>query len=230
MLEESSHKGHRHRLRTRFLKDLGQSMPDYELLELILTQAVPRRDMKPLSRALLKQFGSLGHLFSAPVATLQEVEGMGEATAAALKIIHVANQYMLAQSIENTHILSSWQNIIDYCLVCIAHEPSEKMHAIFLDKRHYVIANQVISSGTIDEVQIYPREIAKMALNYNASALILVHNHPSGNLNPSKGDIQATEILQESLLHLDIALHDHLIISSEGYTSFRNKGLLSEDF
>ena len=220
------HIGHRQRLRERFLVTGGEGMPDYELLELLLMLAVPRRDVKPLAKSLLDQFGDFASVISADREKLQRLPGMGDTTVTALKLAKVAAVRLLQIRAYKRDAVSSWQQLVDYCRAAMAHEQVEQLRLLFLDRKNMLIADEVQQRGTVDHAPLYVREVAKRALELGASALIVVHNHPSGDPTPSEGDIKITRDVQAALEKLGIVLHDHVVIGREDYRSFRNLGLL----
>ena len=217
---------HRKRLRERFLRDNGESFADYELLELLLCLAIPRRDVKPLAKSLIKRFGSFAGAVAAGPAALRTVEGVGDATIAALKLARAsALRLSLAQAMTRD-VVSSWQALIDYCRTSIAFSGIEEFHVLFLDGKNAVIAAERQQTGTVNHAPVYPREVMKRALELGAQALIVVHNHPSGDPTPSEADIDMTKALRAAADHLGLVLHDHLIIARGGHASFRSLGLL----
>jgi DNA repair protein RadC len=217
---------HRKRLRERFLRDNGESFADYELLELLLCLAIPRRDVKPLAKSLIKRFGSFAAAVAADPAALRTVEGIGDATIAALKLARAsALRLSLAQAMTRD-VVSSWQALIDYCRTSIAFSGVEEFHVLFLDGKNAVIAAERQQTGTVNHAPVYPREVMKRALELGAQALIVVHNHPSGDPTPSEADIEMTKALRVAADHLGLVLHDHLIIARGGHASFRSLGLL----
>ena len=218
--------GHRERLRTR-LRDAGpDAIADYELLELVLFRAIPRRDVKPLAKSLIKRFGSFAGAVAAGPAALRTVEGVGDATIAALKLARAsALRLSLAQAMTRD-VVSSWQALIDYCRTSIAFSGIEEFHVLFLDGKNAVIAAERQQTGTVNHAPVYPREVMKRALELGAQALIVVHNHPSGDLTPSESDIAMTQELRAAADHLGLVLHDHLIIARGGHASLRSLGLL----
>ncbi len=225
MAETPHYHGHRQRLREKLLRN-ADGLADYELLELILAQALPRGDVKPLAKELLKKFDSFAALLAAPPSQIMEVKGAGESVAAALKTTYHASSRLAAAQINNKHVISSWQELLNYCRVKIAYANMEQFYVICLNQRNHVIDHQLLQTGTINHVTLYPREILKHALDKGATALIIVHNHPSGSAQPSQGDIDFTNKLHLVLKPLDINLHDHLIITHSGHFSFRQNGLL----
>jgi DNA repair protein RadC len=224
---EPHHAGHRDRLRERFLKSGAEGFQDYELLEMILFSAIPRRDVKPLAKQLLKEFGSLSAIMGAGIADLKKVKGVSENSAVLLKTVHALTVKMLRGDIEKKPVLSSWQKLIDYCYVAMAHEKREHFRVLFLNRKNQLMADEVQQVGTVDHTPVYPREIVRRALELGATALILVHNHPSGDPSPSDSDIAMTEEVIKAASSLDILVHDHLIISQNGHISFKSLGLLS---
>ncbi len=218
--------GHRERLRTRFLKGGADAMPDYELLELTLFAALPRRDTKPLAKALLARFGSFAEVIAAPRARLLEIQGVGENVANHLKIVEAAAQRLGKTAVMGRAALSSWSALLDYCTAAMARSDREEFRVLFLDRKNVLIADEVQNRGTVDHAPVYPREIVKRALELSASAMILVHNHPSGDSTPSKADIAMTREIVTAAKALGIAVHDHLVIGRAGHSSFKSLGLL----
>ena len=201
-------------------------MPDYELLELTLFAALPRRDTKPLAKALLARFGSFAEVIAAPRARLMEVKGVGESVASHLKIVEAAAQRLAKTKVMGRAALSSWSALLDYCTAVMARNETEEFRVLFLDRKNMLVADEVLNRGTVDHAPVYPREIVKRALELNASALILVHNHPSGDPAPSKADIAMTREVATAAKALGIAVHDHLVIGRSGHSSFKSLGLL----
>ncbi|HJR57721.1 MAG TPA: DNA repair protein RadC [Rhizomicrobium sp.] len=226
MTDDSSHNGHRARLRARFLAGGAAAMPDYELLELALFAALPRRDTKPLAKLLLKRFGSFAEVIAAPRERLMEVEGVGESVAVHLKIVEAAAHRLARSQVIGRPALSSWAALLDYCTAAMARGAKEEFRVLFLDRKNVLIADEVQSSGTVDHTPVYPREILKRALELSASAIILVHNHPSGDPTPSKADIEMTRDIAKAAQALGIAIHDHLVIGRKGHASFKSLNLL----
>ncbi|MTI10481.1 RadC family protein [Curvivirga aplysinae] len=218
--------GHRKRLRTRFLKDLGRAMEDYELLELILTQAIPRGDVKPLAKQLISYFKSYAGVLSATPEELQKVEGVGEAAIVAIKLSQQSALRLLKQEAFKGHILNNWQNLIDYLQAAMGREKVEQLRVLYLNQRNHLIADEVQNIGTVNHTPLYPREIVKRALDLSAVAIIIVHNHPSGDPAPSQEDIQMTNMVKDAGSNLGITLHDHIIIGHNNYLSFKTQGLL----
>ncbi len=217
---------HRQRLRDRFMSGGASAMPDYELLELVLFRAIPRRDVKPLARALLDQFGDFNRVLSAPPERLAKVTGVGDAVIADLKILEAAAHRMARSKVMKRHVISSWDAILDYCHTTMAHRETEQFRVLYLDRKNTLIEDEEQAHGTVDHVPVYPREVAKRALELNASALILVHNHPSGDPTPSQSDIDMTAQIQAACTALGLTLHDHLIIGKSRELSFRSEGYL----
>jgi DNA repair protein RadC len=220
--------GHRQRLRERFLRDGrgGESFADYELLELLLCFAIPQRDVKPLAKKLIERFGSFAGVVAADPVALRTVGGVGEATVAVLKLVQAgARRLTLAQAMQRD-VVSSWQALLDYCRTSIAFSSVEEFHVLFLDGKNGVIAAERQQTGTVNHAPVYPREVMKRALELGAQAMIVVHNHPSGDPTPSDADVAMTRDLRAAADKLGLALHDHLIIARGGHASFRSLGLL----
>jgi DNA repair protein RadC len=217
---------HRKRLRSRFMTGGAGAVPDYELLELVLFRAIPRQDVKPLAHALLDRFGDFNGVVSAPPERLREVSGVGEAVVQELKIVEAAAQRLARARVIRRDVISSWDALLDYCHTTMAHRDAEHFRVLFLDRRNALIADEEQARGTVNHVPVYPREVAKRALELSASALILVHNHPSGDPTPSESDITMTARIQTALEALEITLHDHLIIGRSRELSFRDQGLI----
>ena len=217
---------HRKRLRARFMDGGAQALPDYELLELILFRAIPRQDVKPLARLLIDTFGDLNRVITAPVPRLVQVKGVGEAVVIELKLIEASAQRMARARVMHRPVLSSWAALLDYCHTAMAHRETEQFRILFLDRKNVLIADEEQARGTVDHVPVYPREVVKRALELNASALILVHNHPSGDPTPSESDIGMTMQIRDAAEVLGIVLHDHLIVGKGRELSFRSEGYL----
>lgn len=217
---------HRKRLRSRFMEGGAAAMPDYELLELVLFRAIPRQDVKPLARLLLDTFGDFNRVVTAAIPRLMMVKGVGEAVVQELKIVEAAAQRMVRSRVMNRPVLSSWDALLDYCHTAMAHRETEQFRILYLDRKNVLIADEEQARGTVDHVPVYPREVVKRALEVNASALILVHNHPSGDPTPSEADIGMTLQVQDAARALGITLHDHLIIGKARELSFRSQGYL----
>jgi DNA repair protein RadC len=217
---------HRKRLRDRFMQGGAAAMPDYELLEMVLFRANARADMKPLGRRLLETFGDFNGVLSAPPERLREVAGVGDAVIAELKLIEAAAQRLARARILDRPVLGSWHALIDYCHTAMAHRQTEQFRVLYLDRKNVLIADEAQAQGTVDHVPVYPREVVKRALELNASALILVHNHPSGDPTPSRADISMTREIEQAAAALGIAIHDHIIIGRSTELSFRATGYL----
>ncbi|MBY0510527.1 MAG: DNA repair protein RadC [Rhodospirillaceae bacterium] len=217
--------GHRDRLRARFLS-APDSLQDYELLELLLFTALPRRDTKPLAKALIARFGSFGEVISASPEALMDTDGVKDVTAAMLKAVQVAAQRLLQTKVKDMPVISSWNDLIAYCTAQMAYNPIEQFRVIYLDRKNRLIADEAQAEGTVDHTPVYPREVVKRALELNASALIICHNHPSGDPKPSRADIDMTRKVKDAAAAVSITLHDHVIVSRGGHTSFKSQGLL----
>jgi len=218
--------GHRERLRARF-RDAGpDALSDYELLELVLFRAIPQRDVKPLAKELIATFGSFAEVVGAPRARLVAMKGLGEAAVNELKIVHAAAQRLAKGELRKRPVLSSWGNVLDYCRTAMAFSDKEEFRLLFLDKRNQLIADEVQQRGTVDHTPVYPREVVKRALELSATALILVHNHPSGDPTPSRADIQMTQAIIDVAKPLGIAVHDHIIVGKEGHASIKGLKLI----
>jgi len=218
--------GHRERLRTRFMKSGADALADYELLELMLFQARPRGDVKPIAKDLIKRFGSFAEAVSAPTERLREVDGVGDAVIIALKSVQAAALKLMQGKVLQQPTLASWTALMDYCRASMAYETNEQFRILFLDRKNVLIADEVQQSGTIDHTPVYPREVIKRALELGASAIIMVHNHPSGDPTPSKADIDMTKQVKEAGEKLGVILHDHIVIGRSGDASFKTIGLL----
>ncbi len=217
---------HRARLRERFMTGGAGAMPDYELLELLLFRAIPRQDVKPLARRLIATFGDLARVLAAPVARLSSVEGVGPAVVTELKLVGAAAQRMARGRVMQRPVLSGWDALLDYCHTAMGHEGVEEFRVLFLDRKNVLIADEAQGRGTVDHVPVYPREVLRRALELGASALILVHNHPSGDPTPSEADITMTMRIRAGAEVMGITVHDHLIIGTGCEVSFRREGLL----
>lgn len=218
--------GHRERLRARFREAGADALADYELLELLLFRALPRRDVKPLAKALIARFGSFAEVIAAPPARLAEVAGLGEAVATELKIVHAAASRFARGEVKRRPVLSSWSAVLDYCRTSMGFEDKEQFRILFLDKRNQLITDELQQVGTVDHTPVYPREVLKRALELSATAVILVHNHPSGDPTPSQADIQMTRSIVEVARPLGIAVHDHIIVGKAGHASFKGLKLI----
>ena len=218
--------GHRERLRERFVTGGADAMPDYELMELTLFAAVPRRDVKPLAKALIGRFGSFAEAIAAPRDRILEVEGASASVAIQLKIVEAAALRLAKTRLLGRPALTSWAALIDYCAAAMARSQTEEFRVLFLDRKNVLIADEVQSSGTVDHTPVYPREIVKRALDHAATAIILVHNHPSGDPTPSRADITMTRDVADAAKALGIVVHDHVIVGRSGHVSFKALGLL----
>jgi DNA repair protein RadC len=224
--EEPHYHGHRERLRERFFNAGAEALSDYELLELALFAAIPRKDTKPLAKELLKIFGSFTEVIHAPVARLREVKGIGEASISQLKLLAAASSRAAKREIARKVALSSWNEVIDYCRISMAFADKEQFRLLFLDKRNQLIADEIQQTGTVDHTPVYPREVIKRALELSATALILVHNHPSGDPTPSNADIQMTKAIIDIASPLGISVHDHIIVGKNGHASLKGMRLI----
>jgi DNA repair protein RadC len=218
---EPHYHGHRERLRTRFREAGSNALSDYELLELLLFRVIPQKDVKPLAKALLAKFGSFAEVIGASEARLLEVDGIGDATATHFKIVHAAANRMLQDQVRQRPVLSSWNTVLDYCRSTMAFAEKEQFRILFLDKRNHLIADEVQQTGTVDHTPVYPREVMKRALELSATAIILVHNHPSGDPAPSRADVQMTQSIIEVAGPLGISVHDHIIVGKQGTASLK---------
>jgi len=218
--------GHRERLRERFRHAGAEAINDYELLELLLFRAIPRRDVKPLAKNLIATFGSFAEVISAPIARLAKVEGLGTTAITELKLVHAAASRLARGQVRKRPVLSSWSNVIDYCRTTMAFAEKEQFRVLFLDKRNQLIVDEVQQTGTVDHTPVYPREVVKRALELSATALILVHNHPSGDPTPSGADIEMTRTIVEVAKPLGIAVHDHIIVGRDGHASLKGLKLI----
>jgi DNA repair protein RadC len=218
--------GHRARLRGRFRQAGAEAISDYELLELVLFRAIPQRDVKPLAKNLIAKFGSFPEVISAPPTRLAEIKGIGDAAITELKVVHAAASRLARGLVQKRPVLSSWPSVIDYCRTTMAFADKEQFRVLFLDKRNQLIVDEVQQVGTVDHTPVYPREVVKRALELSATALILVHNHPSGDPTPSHADIQMTHEIVNVARPLGIAVHDHLIVGRDGHASFKGLRLI----
>ncbi len=218
--------GHRERLRGRFREAGADAVSDYELLELVLFRAIPQRDVKPLAKGLIAKFGSFPEVISAPPMRLAEIKGMGDAAITELKIVHAAASRLARGQVQKRPVLSSWSSVIDYCRMTMAFAEKEQFRVLFLDKRNQLIVDELQQVGTVDHTPVYPREVVKRALELSATALILVHNHPSGDPTPSHADIEMTQTIINVASPLGIAVHDHIVVGKEGHASFKSLRLI----
>jgi DNA repair protein RadC len=213
--------GHRERLRARFREAGAEALADYEMLELLLFRAIPQRDVKPLAKVLLERFGSFAEVISAPAERLKEIDGLGVSAVTELKIVQAAAQRLAKGQVKKRPVLSSWSSVLEYCRTAQAFAEKEQFRILFLDKRNQLIADEVQQSGTVDHTPVYPREVVKRALELSATAIILVHNHPSGDPTPSRADIQMTQAIVEVAKPLGITVYDHIIVGKEGHASLK---------
>jgi DNA repair protein RadC len=225
-VEAPHYKGHRERLRNRFLETGDQGLPDYEILELLLFRSIPQRDVKPLAKELIARFGSLSGVLGARRERLTEVKGIGDSVAADLKLVEAAGRRLARQSIQDKPVLGSWKDVIDYCHAAMAHADRETFRILFLDKRNHLITDEVQGVGTVDHTPVYPREVIRRALEVSATAIILVHNHPSGDPTPSNADIRMTQDIIAIAGPMGISVHDHIIIGRNGHASLRGLKLI----
>lgn len=223
--EKPHHSGHRDRLRERFLKGGVDALQDYEILELILFLALPRRDVKPLAKKLIQNFGSFNGVFHASVNDLIKF-GLSENTAISIKTIEAASFHLMKQDVIGKPVLNSWAKLLEYLQATMAHEVKEHFRLLFLNKKNELIADETQQTGTVDHTPVYPREIVKRALELSSTAIILVHNHPSGDSTPSKPDIDMTHAIIQAAKPLGITIHDHIIVSKNGVSSMRSNGLI----
>ncbi|MGL4494809.1 MAG: RadC family protein [Beijerinckiaceae bacterium] len=224
--DEPHYLGHRQRLRERFVEAGAEAMPDYELLELLLTLVVPRRDVKKLAKDMIKTFGSFAEVLGAPVQRLTEFDGIGEIAATNLKVIAAASARMAKGAVAERTVLSSWAQVIEYCRASMAFSEVEAFRVLFLDKRNALIRDEVQQTGTVDHTPVYPREVVKRALELAATAIILVHNHPSGDPSPSHADIRMTKEIAAVAKPLGIVVHDHIIVGKNGHASLKGLQLI----
>ncbi len=218
--------GHRERLRDRFLSAGSEAVADYELLEMLLYRAIKRGDTRPLAKALIARFGNFAEVLGAPIERLMEVNGVGEVAATELKIVQAAAQRLAKSEIFKKPVLGSWKAILDYCHVAMAYAEREQFRILFLDKKNQLIADEVQQEGTVDHTPVYTREVMKRALELSATAIILVHNHPSGDPTPSMADVDMTKKIISAGEKLNVIIHDHIIIGRSGHTSMRAAQLI----
>jgi len=224
--EKPHYHGHRERLRERFHSIGADALSDYELLEFALFRAIPRQDTKPIAKELLKKFGSFAEVIHAPEARLREVDGIGEVSITQLKLLAAAANRAAKGEIKRSVALSSWNDVIDYCRSGMAFSDKEQFRLLFLDKKNQLIADEIQQTGTVDHTPVYPREVIKRALELSATALILVHNHPSGDPTPSQADIQMTKAIVDIAAPLGISVHDHIIVGKNGHASLKGMRLI----
>ncbi|MGI9423495.1 MAG: RadC family protein [Hyphomicrobiaceae bacterium] len=220
--ETTGHAGHRQRLRDRFRKGGADALPDYELLELVLFRAIQRRDTKDLAKRLIAKFGTFAEVINAPESLLRETKDVGEAVVAELKLVRAAALRLMQGEVRATPVLSSWSQVLEYCRAAMAFESREQFRILFLDKKNQLIADEVQSEGTVDHTPVYIREVVKRALELSASALLLVHNHPSGDPSPSRADIEMTRHIVDAAKPLGVTVHDHIIVGRAGHASFKS--------
>jgi DNA repair protein RadC len=223
---DNGHAGHRSRLRQRLLTGGAEALADYEVLEYLLFAANPRGDTKPLAKALLARFGTLAAVLNAEAGALTQVKGMGEGGTAALKAVALAARRMARGEVQDKPVLGSWQALLDYLTIDMAHLTVERVRVLYLDTRNRLIVDHHVGDGSIDEAAIHPREVVRKALDVGATAMILVHNHPSGNPEPSRADIEITRRIAEAGRLLGIVVHDHVIVGRQGHSSLKAKGLI----
>ena len=226
MTAKPHYTGHRQRLRERFMKAGPDALADYELLELVLFLAQQRSDVKPLAKALEARFGSFAEAISADPQALKEVDGVGDSIVVALATVRAAALRLSRQQVMGRPALGNWQMLTDYCRAAMAFEPTEQFRILYLNAKNILIADEVLQKGTVDHTPVYPREVVKRALDLSATAIIMVHNHPSGDATPSRADIEMTREVKAAGEKLGITLHDHLVVTKGGYNSFKTMGLL----
>lgn len=223
---DSGTDGHRARMRTRLLTAGAEALNDQDLLEMLLFLALPRRDTKPIARILLARFGGFAPVIAAPLAELLAVDGLGDAGAAALKTVQAAALRLLRGKVLHQPVLASWDRLVEYLTALLAHERVEQFRVLFLDNRNRLVADEPQGQGTVNRAPVFPREVARRALELHATAVILVHNHPSGDPTPSADDVAMTRAVRAALEVLGIALHDHVVVGADRVASFRQAGLL----
>jgi len=224
--ETPSHAGHRQRLRRRFLAGGADAVADYELLELVLFLSHARGDVKPLAKSLIKQFGSFSEVISAPQNELAKMVGVGPSALVALKTVQAAAVRLMAEPLINKPVIRTWDQLITYCRASMGFERVEQFRVLYLDRKNLLVADEMQQRGTVDHTPVYPREVVRRALELGASAIIMVHNHPSGDTTPSRADIEMTKDVSRAAAALNITLHDHVIVGRSGHTSFKASGLL----
>jgi DNA repair protein RadC len=219
--DEDQRSGHRQRLKDRFVAGGPEALPDYELLELVLFNAISRRDTKPMAKRLIERFGSFAEAINAPPERLKEVKGVGDAAIVQLKLVRAAALRLMQGGIMQRPVLTSWTAVLDYCRAAMGFEAREQFRILFLDKKNRLIADEVQQRGTVDHTPVYVREVVKRALELSASAIILVHNHPSGDPTPSRADIDMTRQIVDAAKPLGVTIHDHIIVGRQGHASFK---------
>jgi len=220
------HLGHRERLRERFMQGGSDALPDYELLELVLFRPIPRRDTKELAKRLIQRFGSFAEVINAPAHLLEEVPGVGKRVVEELKLIRAASLRLMQREIMQKPVLSSWTSVLEYCRASMGFETREQFRILFLDKKNKLIADEIQQQGTVDHTPVYIREVVKRALEFSATAIILVHNHPSGDTTPSRADIDLTRQIMAAAKPLGVVIHDHIIVGRQGHFSMKGQGLI----
>ena len=218
--------GHRERLRDRFMQGGADALPDYELLELVLFRAIPRRDTKDLAKRLIARFGTFAEVLNAPEPLIKEVTGAGDRVVEELRLVRAAALRLMRGEILAKPALSSWSQVVDYCRAAMGYEAREQFRILFLDKKNRLIADELQQEGTVDHTPVYVREVVKRALELSATAIVLVHNHPSGDPTPSRADIDMTKQIVEAAKPLGVTIHDHIIVGREGHVSFRGMKLI----
>jgi DNA repair protein RadC len=218
--------GHRERLRERFRAAGSDAVSDYELLELVLFRALGRRDVKPLAKSLIARFGSFGEVIAAPWPLLAEMDGLGDAAITEFKVVEAAARRIARGEVSRREVLSSWETVLEYCRTTMAFADKEHFRVLFLDKRNQLIADEIQQTGTVDHTPVYPREIVKRSLELSATAIILVHNHPSGDPTPSRADVDMTRQIAAIAKPLGIAVHDHIIVGRDGHASLKGMGMI----
>ena len=226
MAEKPHFHGHRQRLRQRFLAAGGEALPDYELLELLLFGAMPRGDVKPLAKRLIARFGDFAGVIAAPAERLREIDGVGDSVIAALKAVEAGAQRLARGRLAGRPALSSWDALQEYLQVAMGHAQAESFRILFLDRKNHLLADEVQQRGTVDHAPVYPREVVKRALDLGATALIMVHNHPSGDPTPSRADVEMTKQVVAAALAMGIVVHDHVIVGHGRSASFKALGLI----
>ncbi len=225
--QQPSYLGHRQRLRERFAAGGADALADYELLELVLFRAFARRDTKDVAKRLIARFGSFAEVINAPADRLKEVKDVGDVVVGELKLIRAAALRLAKSEVMQRPALSSWQQVLDYIHSAQAYEQKEQFRVLFLDKKNKLIADEVLGEGTVDHTPVYVREVVKRALELSSTAIILVHNHPSGDPTPSRADIDMTKLIVDATHRLGVSVHDHIIVGRDGHASFRSLGLIS---
>ena len=222
----SPHSGHRERLRDRFMRGGDKALPDYEMLELVLFNAIARRDTKPLAKELIARFGTFAEVVSAPETRLREIKGVSDRVITELKLVRAAALRLMQGQIMERKVLSSWDQVVAYCRAAMAYETREQFRILFLDKKNNLIADEMQQQGTVDHTPVYVREVVKRALELSATAIILVHNHPSGDPTPSRADIDMTKMIIDAAKPLGVVVHDHIIVGRDRVASFKGLRLM----